>query len=249
VYLLRGDAFFGSFGSSWTSYDQQLISNKPEAFAQFGKVVAAGRLGSDGRPDIAIGVPTDAGNDEGAVVVVPGTAGDFPLAAGAYTLRLDTMGIAGVTGQSSGYFGSSLAIGDVNGDGKGDLAVGAPGQDDGLAVRDGLVTFVPGNINGLAKLQGKVLRQSSAGVPGDPSSGEQWGSALAVSDPNGDGKPSLVIGAAFDDIDGVDAAGSVTIVPPKSPWPPTANLRFLSENVPNFPDDAELGDWFGEALA
>ena len=48
---------------------------------------------------------------------------------------------------------------------------------------------------------------------------------------------------------GVDNAGSITVLPPTAPWPPKANVRLIHQDVPGFPDDAELGDWFGASLA
>jgi hypothetical protein len=101
--------------------------------------------------------------------------------------------LATVSGPAAGSgFGASIArLGDVNADGHGDVAVGAPGA-------------------------GRVLVLSGANwstlyTLGAPATGTGFGSTLAaVSDTNGDGRPDLAVGAPLADVNGPDS-GALTV--------------------------------------
>jgi hypothetical protein len=78
--------------------------------------------------DLIIGAP-DAGNDAGAVYVVAG-----PLLPGQHVDLSSLIGTNGfeLSGLAAGdYFGSSVASGDLNGDGSNDLIIGAPDAGNG----------------------------------------------------------------------------------------------------------------------
>src|SRR5262245_14484077 len=83
----------------------------------------------DGRDDLAVGVPGEdtPTADAGAVNVLYGSAGGLSDAGNQYWTR-DSAGILGEAG-SGDALGFSVATGDFNGDGLGDLAVGAPSDD------------------------------------------------------------------------------------------------------------------------
>jgi hypothetical protein len=108
-------------------------------------------------------------------------------------------------------FGSALAgIGDLNGDGTLDLAVGVPGTDDGGADRGGVwILFLDteGEV-----LQEQKIADGTGGFDGDLDNGDRFGSAIAdIGDVNGDGITDLAIGVPNDD-DGADNAGAVWIL-------------------------------------
>ena len=98
----------------------------------FGSSVATlGDLNGDGTPDIAVGAPSYIGvpASHGTVWILFLTANGTTLAA--QEVGESTGGFSG-TLPEFGLFGASVAsIGDLNGDGVTDLAVGAPGDDDG----------------------------------------------------------------------------------------------------------------------
>jgi hypothetical protein len=89
---------------------------------------------------------------------------------------------------SYGYFGQSVAtIGDLDGDGTDDLAVGAPGETSGGALSNGRVYLVSG-------ATGAVLREL-AGQP-DADGAAQFGEVVAaVGDLDGDGVPDVAASA------------------------------------------------------
>ena len=178
---------------------------------QFGSAVAdLGDLESDGVRDLAVGAPfdDDDGNDRGAVwILFMDDNGRVDLeqkissSAGSFDGDLD----------DDDQFGSALAgIGDLNGDGTIDLAVGVPGADDGGADRGGVwILFLDteGEV-----LQEQKIADGTGGFDGDLDNGDRFGSAIAnIGDVNGDGITDLAVGAPNDD-DGSDNAGAVWIL-------------------------------------
>jgi hypothetical protein len=135
-------------------------------------LVPLGDVDRDGGPDLAIGSDQHFGALEGYVRVV--------------SLR-DGRTLYTVHGKAlNDKFGTSLAVvGDWNGDGIGDLAVGAPHLSTSTdGPRSGYVTVLSGN-------DGSLLA-TIAGPDGE----WQFGAAVAaVGDVNGDGHPDLLVGA------------------------------------------------------
>src|SRR6187549_3805211 len=68
-----------------------------------------------------------------------------------------------------------------------------------------------------------------------------------TSDFDGDGRADLVIGAPFDDGDGVEDAGSVTVLYGSERGLIALRSRRFSQATPGIADDAEPGDFFGWA--
>jgi len=110
----------------------------------------------------------------------------------------DSPGVAGVA-QANDLFGSALAFGDFDGDGARDLAVGAPGEADGLANNAGAVWVFYASSAGLHAAGEQVLDQDS--LPGDDGgteTGDRFGYALAAADFDGDGFDDLAIGSPYE---------------------------------------------------
>ncbi len=94
----------------------------PESFGAFGSAVAGGGdVDGDGVPDVIVGAP---GSSPGGVPVA-GSAFVFSGATGELLLRWDGM-------EREGTLGQSVAIlGDLTGDGRAEVAIGAPTQSPG----------------------------------------------------------------------------------------------------------------------
>jgi hypothetical protein len=112
-------------------------------------------------------------------------------------------------GEKDDFFGESLAVGDVNGDGRADVAVGAPGEDFGSADNGGALFVIYGGDRGLGSNNDQMLTQSAPGVPGTAKSRDYLGTDVALMDLNNDGRSDLVAVAQGDN--GIDVLrGSTT---------------------------------------
>ncbi|MBM4391057.1 MAG: FG-GAP repeat protein [Deltaproteobacteria bacterium] len=169
---------------------------------EFGSAVAHGDLDGDGTSDLAIGARGVAGtqSDAGATYVFAVEA--FTGTVATSSAFLDLAGPP--TGR--GALGSSLALGDLDGDGYDDLLAAAPASDTS-GIDAGEVLLLLGG-SGLAG--SFAAGDADARLLGD-SAGDRLGSALAMADADLDGAAELVIGAINDDGGGSNA-GAVYLV-------------------------------------
>ena len=176
VYPLSIDPLMTS--PSWTAESDQ-------ANAQFGTSVAtAGDVNGDGYSDIIVGAPLfDNGQaDEGRAYLFLGSPSGLATTP-AWTFESD---------QAGAGFGTSVAPGgDVNGDGFGDVIVGAPRYDNGQTDEGRAYVFL-GSPSGLSTTPAWTTESNQAGA--------QLGTAVApAGDVNGDGFDEVIVGAPFFD--------------------------------------------------
>ncbi|MFC0040642.1 FG-GAP-like repeat-containing protein [Actinomadura rayongensis] len=152
--------------------------------------LAVADFDGDGRADVAVGDTYDRPWTGGAVTVHRGTP--FGLG-GTYTLHRDTSGVPGRAVMEDN-FGAALAAGDADGDGRADLAVGAPKTDHGGAFDAGSAYLLHGSPSGLTGRGAQEITRSTKGVPGAVRAYEHLGAQVALLDHDGDGRADLTVG-------------------------------------------------------
>ena len=175
---------FGPDGAtSHTLYGEQ-------AKAGFGTALALGDLDNDSYAEMIIGAPkTDDENrlaDVGAVMVFDHSN----------TLIQTHTGVA-----AKDYFGSSVAVGDVNHDGNADVIVGSPNADDGA---NGLVDA--GKVAAFSSVTAEALFTAY----GDRAN-TLFGTSVAAGDVNHDGFDDVLVGSPGDVNGTLKNAGSIAV--------------------------------------
>ena len=234
--------------------DEQKISANSGGFNgnlgnrdQFGSAVTdAGDLEADGVRDLAVGAPfdDDDGKDKGAVWVL------FMDDNGQVDQEQKISSTAGGFGKNlddDDLFGSAVAgIGDLNGDGDFDLAVGVPGNDGGGTDRGGVwILFL--DTEGKVREKQKIA-DDAGDFGGDLDNNDRFGSAIAeIGDVNGDGITDLAVGAPNDD-DGSKNAGAVWILFMRMDGT-VETWQKISRDAGGFGGNLNANDHFGAALA
>jgi hypothetical protein len=180
------------------------VQGAAEAGDRFGAALVTGDFNGDGYDDLAVGVPGEdvgAVRSAGAVNVFYGSAGFGLTSDGDDLWHQDASGVLDAA-EGGDAFGESLAVGDFNGDGYDDLAIGVPGENVGGVVDAGAVSVLPGGVGGLTSAGDQFWHQDKAGVLDSAESDDRFGSSLAAGDFNGDGRDDLAIGVPDEDVDG-----------------------------------------------
>ena len=213
-------------------------ANQLSSGDDFGDVAALGDFNRDGLIDVAVGAP---GADEpfsnsGAVWLVCLSVD------GKVLTQFEITGAFGGLTANANFGAASAGLGDLNGDGTLDLAVGAPGDTaGGLKCGSVRVLFLApdGSVVSSSKLS-----QSSGGFGGALDLDDRFGSGLAaVGDIDGDGVVDLAAGAERDDDGGMDA-GAVWILFLNADGTVKASQK-ISPTSGGFAGALQAGDHFG----
>lgn len=145
------------------------------------------------------------------------------------------------------FFGYSLAAGDFGNDGDGDLAIGAPYEDDTTGETDtGKVNVIYGSTSGLNSNSTQLWFQDDLSGSFNEAF-DYFGYSLAVGDFDWDGYDDLVIGTPYEDLDSTTNSGAVEIVYGTFDGLDTPGNQFWTQTA--FPSGGdEAFDYFGYSL-
>ncbi|WP_460364846.1 FG-GAP repeat protein, partial [Actinocorallia lasiicapitis] len=175
----------------------------------FGTTVAIGDFAGNGRPRIAVGLPGDGHRSQGSVTVLDPLTGKGR--------NFSQAGKTSGSPERGDKFGSALAVGDFDKDGRADLAVGVPAEAVGDKDRDfghGVVHLFFGPA--LRERHNMYFRRGTRRT-------EFYGAALAAGDLDGDHITDLAIG--------VPGAGRVQVLYGRRHQPPV-RTRILASPLP-----------------
>ncbi len=196
---------------------------------------ASGDIDGDGGTDHVFGYPSWNGS-RGAIVVVTASGKatqlteDYPW--------------------PSDYFGDSVSVGDIDGDGFDDVVVGVPGDWVGGLSNAGSIHVFYGAADGLSTIGDQLITRNSAGIGSTSAAGgDRFGEAVAVGDFNCDGYEDVAIGAPLDDAHtGRTDDGSINVIYGGSGGLTTIDYLY-HQGTSQVSGAPETGDQFGGALA
>ena len=244
-----GPGGLSSVGDSLWTQDVAGVEDAAEDGDLFGWSLASGDFNQDGYTDLAIGVRSeDIENEEdaGAVSVLYGSA-DGIVVEGNQFWHQDTAGIED-SAEASDDFGWSLAGGDFDNDGYGDLAVGARLENLGGIGNAGLVNVIYGGDGGLAAPGNQAWSQNSMDIIGNADSGDNFGWSLASGDFNNDGFSDLAVGVAREDLLGGGDAGLINVIYGAAGGLSAVGNQIFSQETLRIAGVVEEDDMFGESL-
>lgn len=251
--LYGGSTGLTDSGNQFWNQDSPSVLDTTGGDESFGAALAAGDFDDDGFDDLAIGVPGEdlaqdygaSATDAGAVNVLNGSYAGLAADRDEFYSQVALVG----DHEDGDAFGSSLAAGDFDDDGRDDLAVGVPGENVGSLGSAGAVNVIYGSASLLTTSGNQIWHQDSSAVVGAAEEGDAFGAAVAAADLNGDGTDDLAIGVPGEDVGTVANAGSVNVLLGSASGLSGSGSQIVHQDSAYVEGVAESGDVFGSAVA
>ena len=218
IYRFGVDIFEGLALLETIDVNHPLLSEKLEIGDQFGAGLSLTDVNQDGNQDIICGAPGDDDQDTnfGAVYLLYGSENETVAGLQKISrLEGDFGGFLNVDDE----FGSSVrAIGDLDENGTIDLAVGAPGDDDGGS-NIGSIWILFMHVEGWV-INEKKINRFEGNFTFDLANDDRLAARIAtIGDLNDDGTVDIVVSAEGDDDGGVNRGAFYTIFIERCPAP------------------------------
>ncbi len=236
IKIANGLADFSPIYMDWPSWFGYSVAN-------------IGDLDGDGIQDLAVGAPFDENTQsrEGAIYIlfmntdgtvasdvkISGALGDF------YPSNLDM----------NDNFGTSIAnIGDLDGDGVQDLAVGAM-HDENSQSSEGAIYILFMNTDGTVSSNVKISDQLGGFTPSGLGKDDKFGSSIAnIGDLDGDGVQDLAVGAMNDEnLEGYE--GAIYILFMNADGTVKDDVKISDQLGGFYPSGLGKNDYFGSSIA
>jgi hypothetical protein len=236
LLLVLGSSTISAFAQEHLGPIDNVLLKNPYATpagGSFGRGVVAGDFDDDGISDLAISEPggTRLRILRGAAFTV-GTPHVFT-----FFPETVTMPIHGYT----------MVSADFDGDGRDEIAVGAPNSSAGGASGAGLVYVMNLSPDGTWALQSTI--QAGGAYPGASQANANFGNGLAAGDFNNDGYTDLAIGIRGQIVGGFDNAGAIMITYGGLSGITASQARIINRNSDGLSFSPKENDYFGWALA
>ncbi|MGW0536997.1 FG-GAP repeat protein [Streptomyces sp. NPDC003032] len=168
VYVVKGKSTGPYGGSQVITQDSEGVPGAGETGDAFGSELDLGDINGDGHLDLVVGTPgenLDGVSDAGSITVVYGAADGSGLStAGSVLLSQNTPGVPNAD-EKNDFFGSDVHIDDLDDDGRGDIAVGAAGENGSNGALYLLDSKADGTLSGTAGVYTSTVGISGSGTP------------------------------------------------------------------------------------
>ncbi|HEY1487578.1 MAG TPA: hypothetical protein VGF84_15840 [Micromonosporaceae bacterium] len=244
VTILYG-SHAGLIGEGSQEFDEGStgVPGSVEGGDEFGWSVAVGDVTGDGKADLVVGSPREgigSATDAGDITLLKGS-GSGLTGTGAQLFDQNSADVPG-TSETNDIFGWSVAVGDVTGDGKADVAVGVPGENTYAGAVDQLL----GTASGLTGAGSTAWSQNSTGVPGTSETNDEFGFSVAIGKLTGGTRGDLLVGTP-EETGTKSEEGSVTVLLGSADGVTGTGSQAFSGN--DLVGGAHAGAFFGGAIS
>ena len=232
-----------------------VVPGSPVVGGRFGAALATADFDGDGFVDLAIGAPAGEPWPGRAVRRVPSLCSTGPgtgcgFASARRGWHPGHLRRAGERLRPATVSAPRWRVGDFDGDGRADLAIGAAGRQRRAGrLGAGAVNVLCGRAGGLSAEGARLWTQDTPGIKGLAGTHHAYGAALAAGDMSGDGRDDLAIGIPGGYIG--SQAGRGRRVGPLRPrrWPQRRSMTSGLRTPAGIKGVAASNDNFGRGLA